>query len=245
MSRALFSQGQRDAVSQIQLVLHPCFHPLQCLHWSQECALLSHLAQGQNPLRATREVTLQMPTPSLIPEHPTEDPGCIFSDKHIHRPQLCPPPVPRPVPCSAKSMMLGSRASTSVLMSTATFGKSGARPMGWWGRGLWLMSGRVCRGGVCAGAGELGARRAWVWSWWCSGRDCRDSVMMGWGWSWDTEMWPSGGPSGSACLWGRLQLSGLSVISLSSSSAHSKEEKRCFNPFVQAGTAQSTTAFMA
>lgn len=59
MSRALFSQGQRDVVSQIQLLGHPCFHPLQCLPWSQEGSLLSHLAQGQNPLRVTQEVTLQ------------------------------------------------------------------------------------------------------------------------------------------------------------------------------------------
>lgn len=236
MSRALFSLGQRDVVSQILLDLH----------WSQEGALLSHLAQGQKPTKThpTNANTQHQFLAQPIPEHPTEDPDWIFSDNHNPKSQLCPPPGPSPVPCSAKSMMLGSRASTSVLMSTATFGKSGARPMGWWGRGLWLMSGRVCRGGVCAGAGELGARRAWVWSCWCRGRDCRDSVMMGWGWSWDTEMRPRGVPSGSACLLGRLQLSGLSVISLSSSSAHSKEEKRCFNSFVQAGTAQSATTFM-
>lgn len=147
--------------------------------------------------------------------------------------------------------MLGSRASTSVFMSAVMFRKSGgARPMGWWGRGLWLMSGRVWRGGVCAGAGESGAMRAWVWIWWCRGMDCSESVMIGWGCSWEMEirpwaaaMWFRVETSDSACLLARLQFSGLSVISLSSSSAWAipipREEKRQFNPFVQAGPSQN------
>lgn len=74
--------------------------------------------------------------------------------------------------------------------------------------------------------------------------------MIGWGCSWEMEirpwaaaMWFRVEISGSACLLERLQFSGLSVISLSSSSVHAmpipKEEKRKFNPFVQVGSYQS------
>lgn len=67
-------------------------------------------------------------------------------------------------------MMLGSRASTSVFMSVLMLMKStGALPMAGWGRGLGLRSGRACRGGVWAGAGESGASCAWGWTWWCRG----------------------------------------------------------------------------
>lgn len=74
--------------------------------------------------------------------------------------------------------------------------------------------------------------------------------MMGWGCSWEMEIrpwaaarWVRVETSASACLLGRLQFSGLSVISLSSSSARAvpvpKEEKSEFNPVVQAGPCQS------
>lgn len=71
-------------------------------------------------------------------------------------------PIPPASPCRAKSMMLGSRASTSGFMSVLMLMKStGARPPAGWDRGLGLRSGRACRGGVWAGAGESGARGAW------------------------------------------------------------------------------------
>lgn len=127
-------------------------------------------------------------------------------------------------------MMLGSRASTSVFMSVLMLMKStGALPMAGWGRGLGLRSGRACRGGVWAGAGESGASCAWGWTWWCRGTDCRDRVISGWGGSWETARqpwavatvvaWVGTGALGSPRLLGRRQLSGRSEISLSSSSA--------------------------
>lgn len=101
-------------------------------------------------------------------------------------------PTPPVLPCRAKSMMLGSRASTSVLMSVLMLMKSmGARPRAGWETGLQLMSGRACRGGVWAGAGESGVRCAWGWTWWCRGMDCRDRVISVCGGSWETarQLW--------------------------------------------------------
>lgn len=159
------------------------------------------------------------PSPSLCFRHPSLSP-----------PGLSPSARSPNSPCRAKSMMLGSRASTSVLMSVLMLMKStGALPMAGCGQGLGLRSGRACRGGVWAGAGESGARCAWGWTWWCRGTDCRDRVIRGWGGSWETARqpwamatvvaWVSTGASGSPGLPGRRQLSGRSEISLSSSSA--------------------------
>lgn len=59
----MVSHGQRDVVSHMQLVRHPCLHLLQRLHWNHEGGLLSHLARGRNAPRKAREVTLQRPAP--------------------------------------------------------------------------------------------------------------------------------------------------------------------------------------
>lgn len=146
-------------------------------------------------------------------------------------------PIPPASPCRAKSMMLGSKASTSVLMSVLMLMKStAALPMVGCGRGLGLRSDRACRGGVRAGAGESGARCAWGWTWWCRGTDCRDRVISGCGGSWETARqpwamatvvaWVSTGASGSPGLPGRRQLSGRSEMSLSSSSASKWKRSR-------------------
>lgn len=116
-------------------------------------------------------------------------------------------------PCKAKSMMLGSRASTSEWTSLWTLKISAGCCWCCGGGGCLMRSGTGWSGGVWAGAGDVGAIRGWVWScswsWWWTVRHCRDKT--GWG----------GGSWGSSGL--RLQLSGRSVISLSNSSEKGHE----------------------